>query len=284
MTWSRHGSGHHSPRGTVPIDVPAQLTELLERAEIGLREPLRGVTSASGPIPGLFTIERTDVSTAPLREAAIAFVDLLDPDLRTRAQFPVDSDAWRRWCNMHPFFMRHGVCLEELDERQIHAALSLMAAALSEEGFVTARDIMRLNETLRELTGSDDEYGEWLYWVSIMGTPSEHEPWGFQIDGHHLIVNCFVLGDQVVMTPMFIGSEPTCVESGKFAGTRVFMREESTGLALAKQLSPEQFDVARLSSRDAERDLHDLLPGQFRAELRGHCLSRTHGFSAGQAN
>jgi hypothetical protein len=41
-----------------------------------------------------------------------------------------------------------------------------------------------------------------------MGTPSATEPWGWQLDGHHAIVNYFVLGDQVVMTPHFFGSEP----------------------------------------------------------------------------
>ena len=71
---------------------------------------------------------------------------------------------------------------------------------------------MRLNHAIREITGRDDEYGEWLYWISLMGTPSADEPWGWQIDGHHLIVNCFVLGDQVVMTPMFMGSEPVAAE------------------------------------------------------------------------
>ena len=45
---------------------------------------------------------------------------------------------------------------------------------------------MRLNETIGEITGSWDEYGEWLYWLSIFGTPSTDQPWGWQIDGHHL--------------------------------------------------------------------------------------------------
>ena len=60
---------------------------------------------------------------------------------------------------------------------------------------------MRLNELVRVVTGSDEEYDEWLYWLSLLGTPSLDQPWGWQLDGHHLIVNCFVLGDQVVMTP-----------------------------------------------------------------------------------
>ena len=61
---------------------------------------------------------------------------------------------------------------------------------------------MRLNHTLGELNDNNfEEYGEWLYWITVMGKPSATEPWGWQLDGHHLIINYFVLGDQVVMTP-----------------------------------------------------------------------------------
>ena len=52
---------------------------------------------------------------------------------------------------------------------------------------------MRLNDTLREITGRPDEFGEWFYWLSIFGEPSATEPWGFQFDGHHVNLNCFVI-------------------------------------------------------------------------------------------
>ena len=44
--------------------------------------------------------------------------------------------------------------------------------------------------------------------TTVMGTPSATEPWGWQFDGHHAVINYFVLGDQVVMSPHFAGSEP----------------------------------------------------------------------------
>ena len=37
----------------------------------------------------------------------------------------------------------------------------------------------------------------------MMGIPTADGPWGWQLDGHHLVINFFVLGDQVVMTPAF---------------------------------------------------------------------------------
>jgi hypothetical protein len=90
-----------------------------------------------------------------------------------------------------------------------------------------------------EITGKPEEYGEWLYWISIFGMPSPDEPWGWQIDGHHLNVNCFVLGDQLVLTPNFMGSEPVLARFGKYTGTRVFAAEEEQGYALMRLLSPE---------------------------------------------
>src|SRR5262249_56847541 len=111
---------------------------------------------------------------------------------------------------------------------------------LSGSGFRAARDMMRLNHTIGEITGSWTEYGEWVYFVSVFGQPSEHEPWGWQIDGHHLIVNCFVIGDQVVITPVFMGSEPVVAETGIYAGTSVLQTEQNEGLAFMHALSAEQ--------------------------------------------
>ena len=90
---------------------------------------------------------------------------------------------------------------------------------------------MKLNEHALEITGKPEEYGEWLYWISIFGMPSPDEPRGWQIDGHHLNVNCFVLGDQLVLTPNFMGSEPVLARFGKYTGTRVFAAEEEQGYA-----------------------------------------------------
>ena len=53
-----------------------------------------------------------------------------------------------------------------------------------------------------------------------MGTPSATEPWGWQFDGHHAVINYFVLGDQVVMSPHFAGSEPVIATSGSTRARR----------------------------------------------------------------
>jgi hypothetical protein len=228
---------------------PERLLGFITNAEAAVAEPFRGVTTDGRPIPGLFPIRRTGVPTTPIRRSVEGFLAALEEGQAARTRFPVESDVWRRWSNIHPFVMRHGVSLEELAPAQRERALAVLAETLSERGYRTARDVMRLNHTIGEITGRWQEYGELLYWLSVMGTPSETEPWGWQIDGHHLIVNAFVLGDQLVTTPTFMGSEPVWARAGAYAGTRVFEAEERDGLALMRSLSTEQRRAATIGDR-----------------------------------
>jgi len=212
----------------------------VEKSLAAAAEPFKGITSDGNVIPGLFAIQKTGISTQSIREAAENFLASLTAEQRARTFFPVDSDQWRKWSNIHPTLMRHGTPLFEMSDVQRDHAFALLRESLSQRGFEEALDIMHLNETVQEMTGRLSEYGEDLYWLSIMGTPSAAEPWGWQWDGHHLIINYFVLGDQVVVTPTFLGAEPVHAKTGKYAGVRVFKADEDRGLALIRALSETQ--------------------------------------------
>jgi hypothetical protein len=190
--------------------------------------------------PGLFSLEDTGLSLEDVREAANTLLASLSPAQRASATFPLDAPEWRQWSNIHAFLARHGLLLESLDDAGRERALDVLRATLSPRGFTAARDVMRLNETIREITGSDEQYGEWLYWLSVMGDPASDKPWGFQIDGHHLNVNYAMVGGQLVATPSFLGSEPVVADAGKYEGTAVFLEEEAQGFALMNSLDAEQ--------------------------------------------
>jgi Protein of unknown function (DUF3500) len=225
----------------------------VENALKATAEPLKGITSDGTVVPGLFPIQKTGVPTHPIQAAAEAFLASLSPEQDAKTLFPVDTVEWRKWSNIHRTLMRHGIPLFEMTDSQRERAFALLRASLSAQGFETARDIMRLNETVMEMTGRLDEYGEDLYWFSIMGRPAAAEPWGWQLDGHHLNLNTFVLGDQMVMTPAFLGSEPVYAQSGKYAGTRVFKAEEEQGLAVIQSFSADQRNKTILA-RDLPRE------------------------------
>ncbi|MEM6701640.1 MAG: DUF3500 domain-containing protein [Acidobacteriota bacterium] len=211
--------------------------------------PYVGIATSNGMERDLFHLGSDGVSTEPVREAAFAFLRGLSDEQRASTQFAVDDDEWRRWMNQH-FYVRHGVSFEEMDEAQRELALNLLRTSLSAKGLELSRDIMRLNHTLGELDGDNFvEFGEWLYHLTLMGEPHATNPWGWQLDGHHLIVNFFVVGDQVVMTPTFVGSEPVTAESGKYAGTTILQEEQSRGLELLRSLPDSLRERAVLSAK-----------------------------------
>ena len=241
-----HDSGATQPAAESLRDRFARMSREAEAK--GLAEPFKGVTSDGTIAPDLFAIRSTGVSTAPVQKAATTFLAALTPEQRTRASFGLDDAEWRKWMNQH-FYRRQGVGFDEMTPAQREAAFGLLRASLSARGLTLSRDIMRLNHTLGELNDNDfEQYGEWLYYITVMGTPSATEPWGWQIDGHHLIVNYFVLGDQVVMTPSFFGSEPVIATSGKYAGTRILQEEQARGLAFVNGLDDAQRSRAILRS------------------------------------
>jgi hypothetical protein len=244
----------------LPSPVPPMAVQMLARADAGVAEPYTGITLDGTPLGGLFPLHAPGASTDSMRAAAEHFLARLNELQRQRAAFPLEDPSWQRWSNIHAFVMRHGLLLEDLGSDVRETALEVMHSALSESGFATARDIMKLNYTIGEITQRWNEYGEWLYWLSMFGQPSPDQPWGWQIDGHHLNVNCFVVGDQLVLTPMFMGSEPTLAEAGEYAGTRVFEAEEQLGLAFVRSLTPEQRRAAVLADSILSTAVSDRRP------------------------
>jgi Protein of unknown function (DUF3500) len=156
----------------------------------------------------------------------------------------MDPTEWRQWINVHMNHFRHGLMLEDLSAAARELALDVLRATLSARGFHQARSIMRLNQLLADLTGDHRAFGEWPYFVSIFGDPAGGEPWGWQIDGHHLCINTVVFEGRIVMTPTFMGSEPRRVHHGPLAGISLFDPEESLGLDLIRALDGGRRDRA----------------------------------------
>lgn len=219
-----------------------------------MNEPFKGITSHGTVAPDLFPIRKTGVSTRPVVKAAGDFLAALTPAQRTKATFVVEDAEWRKWSNVD-FYVRQGIGFIDMDPHQQQAALGLLKASLSAKGLALSRDIMRLNYTLGEMTNNFTRLDSTLYWFTIMGTPSEKEPWGWQIDGHHLIINYFVLGDQVVMTPTFMGSEPVVATSGAYKGTSVLQAEQDKGLAFMDALNPTQQQKATVDSAKVRNNI-----------------------------
>ena len=222
-----------------------------------LAAPWIGVTTDGAALKGLFSIKPTGVTTAPVMLAAKKFLKSLNADERARTLYSVDDPEWQKWGNWH-FYWQQGVRLDKMSADHGKLALDVVRNGLSARGFRKTRDIMRLNHTLAELIDNFEEYGEWLYYLTIMGEPSASEPWGWQFEGHHVIINCFILGDQIVMTPVFMGSEPTVANSGKFQGASIMQDEQAKGAVLMESLDADQRAKAIIAGKDGKDRTNNL--------------------------
>ncbi|QJT06617.1 DUF3500 domain-containing protein [Streptomyces asoensis] len=198
-----------------------------------------GVTTDGKVTDDLYSIHATDVSTDKVVKAAQAFLDGLTAKERKASVFEVDDDEWLAWSNVDGY-QREGARMGDLTDKQRDLGYALLGVALSAEGLTQTRNIMKLNAFLGDYSGGNrDTLTEGAYFFTFMGTPSTTAPWGFQYEGHHVAINYFVLGDQVVMTPTFMGSEPT---SATYDGEKItlFKKETTAGLTLLRSLTDAQ--------------------------------------------
>jgi hypothetical protein len=229
-----------SRRAPPPRSLEERKRRSIEAETAGLAQPFKGITRDGQLEEGLFSVRSNGVSTEPVRQAADSFLASLNEAQRAKTRFAVGDVKWRKWMNQS-FYVRQGISFLEMSDAQRKAGFDLMRASLSPKGLKLMRDIMRLHETLAELNDNNfSEFGEWQYHITVMGGPSATEPWGWQLDGHHAVINYFVLGNQVVMTPFFAGSEPVMARSGKYQGTVVLQEEQNQGLAMIRALDEAQ--------------------------------------------
>lgn len=266
--WAAFGLSQLPPMsGRTRVEhLPPPLIPVLDERTSHLKHDFTGITTDGTVVPGLFDLKPAAISTQALTEAALGFLAALTPEQVDDATFEMDAQEWRTWINVHMNHFRHGVMLENLDADGRAAGVALLQAVLSEHGFNTARSIMNVNEFIVGLGADPDSFGEWVYFVSIFGQPGTDAPWGFQFDGHHLNINCVVVGDQVVITPQFMGSEPRRIQTGPLAGLALFDDEEQGGIDLIRSFDQSQRERAILypsiMSEDLPRHLQDPFDGR----------------------
>jgi hypothetical protein len=238
-------------------------------------QPFRGITADGCVIPDLYALRPEGAPTSAMTEAVNALLARLSPDQRKACCFPVGSPQWRHWQNTELYVEDYGLRLDEVGEPLREAAMAVLAASMSAHGYALSRDVMRLNRFLGDLVGGPAVLGEWSYIFCLFGEPSASEPWGWQLFGHHLVLNCFVLGSQMVLTPAFWGAEPSYADHGPFKGIRIFQDEERAGLKLMRSFSAQQQQRAIVA--------HSMMGGDL-PEGRRHFADNLHLGGAFQDN
>jgi hypothetical protein len=161
--------------------------------------------------------------TPQIVTAASAFLTSLSDAQRMQGSFAFGSSQRTGWSNLpSPIFRRNGLRLGDLLPAQRSAALALMAAALSREGYQKITDIMNGDEMLKNAGGGRTggrpgggggrgggvQFGRDEYYIALLGAPSPTAPWMIQFGGHHLAINVTVVGSTSVMTPSLPAAQP----------------------------------------------------------------------------
>ena len=204
-----------------------------------------GVTVDGKIVPDLYPLREAQPDTAApttaMVQAARRYLASLSDAQRAKATYEAADDVhWQLWAN--PEFMQHdnGLRLEFLKPDQREAALAVIAASFSPHGFELARNCMRINGILGEIVELSNVMNEFSYNFAIFGAPSENEPWGWQLFGHHMAVNVVVVGTQMVATPVFFGAEPNYIDEGPFAGAKIFGERIRLGYEAMAAMTDDQ--------------------------------------------
>ncbi|RYG25620.1 DUF3500 domain-containing protein [bacterium] len=188
-------------------------------------------------------------ATAKTVRAADAFLATLSEEQRKRELFAFDDEEQRaRWSNLPISAVRRGgLSLGEMSPAQRKAALALLASALSPKGYEKVMQIVECDEALKN-GASNSPYGKDLYYFSILGTPSETQPWMLQFGGHHLAVNVTIAGAKGIITPTLTGANPSVFTlNGK--SVRPLAGESDKAMALLNALDEGQKKQAILNYR-----------------------------------
>ena len=217
--------------------------------------------------------------------AADAFLGTLNETQKKQVVYAFDDAEQRvRWSNL-PVAMvpRGGMSLKEMSAPQKAAALKLLAATLSPAGFEKIQQIMEGDEVLQQQGGrrnsSGPMFGRDIFYISMLGKPSDKTPWILQFGGHHLAINLTLAGSQASMTPSLPAAQPAKFEwEGRTV--RPLGSENDKAFALVNALDEKQKGQAILGSRVADLVLG---PGQDGKTIQPEGI-RASALSAAQQN
>jgi len=203
-------------------------------------------------------------SASKMTAAAGAFIETLDKNQRGATVLPLLGDERTTWSNL-PIIMvsPKGMLVGDMNDDQRMALHDLLRASMSSQGYGKTTGIMRLDDILYEIDSArlktdpewqDDPFRKAFvatrssgnYAFAIFGEPASGD-WGWKLAGHHIAVNFTVSDGRVGFTPMFVGSSPTTIEAGPYAGWMAMPHEAGRGIDLMMSLTDAQQNAAMIA-------------------------------------
>jgi len=182
-------------------------------------------------------------SSSVMETAAKNFLNSLTPEQRAKATYKFEDDQRFDWHFIPK--PRKGLPLREMTTFQTKLAHGLLAAGLSQHGYIKAVSIMSLEDVLRIIESDNGERrNPEKYYFSVFGIPSDSGTWGYRVEGHHLSQNFTVVNGKVIDGPSFFGANPAEVRQGPRKGLRTLVGEDDLGIDLIHALDEQQQKVA----------------------------------------
>lgn len=204
-------------------------------------------------------------SASVMADAAKAFLASLNAQQRAQATFPFIDDERLDWHYIPKD--RKGLAMRDMTAEQKQLAHALLAAGLSQQGYIKAVSIMSLDQVLKVLEGGKgpmrDPEG---YFFTVFGEPSATGTWGYRVEGHHLSQNFTVVNGKLQGAPSFFGTNPAEIKEGPRKGLRVLAREEDLGRQLVKSLNADEKKAA-VFNQEAPKEI--LTEASRKAALNG---------------
>ena len=211
-----------------------------------------------------------------MTETANRLLVTLSEEQKGKILMPFADEERFRW--FYTPVDRKGLTWFEMTPYQRLLASALLAAGLSQTGFIKAVTIMSLDDVLKVMENdSGVRRNPENYHFSIFGTPSDAGTWGYRVEGHHVSQNYTVTKGQVVDGPSFFGSNPAEVKQGPRQGLRVLAQEDDMGFEVVRSLDQPHLKTAIVDPK-AYADI--LTTNTRTAALKG----QPSGLAAGKMN
>jgi hypothetical protein len=197
-------------------------------------------TGESSTSTSASTTAETISGTAAAAEAFMA--TLSDEQVEQLVYGYDDETKTTSWSNFPVTFVeRAGLNLDDLTEEQRAAAMTVLEALLSDEGYGTVTDIIGGDEFLLEnSTSTEDSLGQ--YYIAFFGDPSDSDAWELQFGGHHLGINATLDGSagSITFAPTHLGSQPAVYTDADGDEVQPLAGMYETAFAFYDSLTEEQ--------------------------------------------
>src|SRR6266550_2915899 len=133
-----------------------------------------GLVSGSQDAPG--SLHHHVHAVSVMTETANRFLAALSPKQRAKATFQFSDDERMNWQFIPK--ERKGLALGEMSPHQKHLASALLAAGLSQTGYIKAVTIMSLEDVLKIMENdSGERRNPEKYYFSVFGSPTDAGTW-----------------------------------------------------------------------------------------------------------